>query len=332
MSTSNRSGSESGEPGPEGPEYDVVIVGGGAAGLSAAIYAVRAMLKTLIIEKTAIGGEILNTGEIENYPGFPKGIGGPELASLYEEQARRFGAEFTYDTITGLDVAGVVKRVIGDEREYTSRTVIIATGGEHNKLGVAGEDAYAGRGVSYCATCDGNFFRGMDVVVVGGGDAALDEGLYLTRLVKSVTVVHRRGELRASKILQKRAFDAPNMEFVWDSVVEEIKGNGAVQSVRLKNVKTHEETEFPTEGVFIYIGFHPVSDYLTGIVDLDNAGHVATNLQMETNVAGVYAAGDIRQFSERQLGNAVGDGIAAALGAYRYIQEQAAETETTSTG
>ena len=323
---------ESKNPESAAPEYDVVIVGGGAAGLSAAIYAVRAMLKTLVIEKMAVGGEILKTGEIENYPGFPQGIDGPELASLYEEQARRFGAEFTYDTVLKLDVGGKVKRVIGDEREYTTRTVIIATGGEHNKLGVPGEEEYAGRGVSYCATCDGNFFRDMDVTVVGGGDAALDEGLYLTRLVKSVTVVHRRDELRASKILQQRAFDAPNMDFVWDSVVEQIAGNGAVQSVRIKNIKTGEETDRPTEGVFIYIGFHPVSDYLTGVVDLDNAGHVATNLQMETNVPGVYAAGDIRQYSERQLGNAVGDGIAAALGAYRYIQEQAGEAETAPAG
>jgi len=320
-----KTGREALEPMANEPEYDVVIVGGGAAGLAASIYAVRAMLKTLIVEKMAIGGEILKTGDIENYPGFPQGIGGPELAGLYEEQARRFGVEFVYDTVEQLDVGGKVKRVVGDEREYTARAVIIATGGEHNKLGVPGEEEYAGRGVSYCATCDGNFFRDMDVIVVGGGDAAIDEGLYLTRLVKSVTVVHRRGELRASKILQKRGFETPNMSFIWDSAVEKISGNGAVNAVSIRNLKTDEVTELPTQGVFIYIGFHPVSDYLTDVVNLDAAGHVATTLSMETNVPGIYAAGDIRQFSERQLGNAVGDGIAAALASYRYIQEQASE-------
>ncbi len=304
------------------PEYDVVIVGGGAAGLSAAIYSVRAMLKTLVIEKLALGGEILKTGDIENYPGFPEGIDGTSLAGLYEEQARRFGTEFKYDTVVELDVKNKLKRVVGDEREYTSKTVIIATGGEHNKLEIPGEEEFAGRGVSYCATCDGNFFRDMDVVVVGGGDAALDEGLYLTRLAKNVTVIHRRDTLRASKILQSRAFNTPNMNFIWDSIVEEINGNGDVKSIKLRNLKTNSQQELATEGVFIYIGFHPVSDYLKDIVDLDPAGHVATNLQMNTSVPGVFAAGDIRQFSDRQLGNAVGDGIAAALSAYRYIQEE----------
>ena len=221
-----------------------------------------------------------------------------------------------------LDVKNKLKRVVGDEREYTSKAVIIATGGEHNKLEIPGEEEFAGRGVSYCATCDGNFFRDMDVVVVGGGDAALDEGLYLTRLAKNVTVIHRRDTLRASKILQSRAFNTPNMNFIWDSIVEEINGNGDVKSIKLRNLKTNSQQELATEGVFIYIGFHPVSDYLKDIVDLDPAGHVATNLQMNTSVPGVFAAGDIRQFSDRQLGNAVGDGIAAALSAYRYIQEE----------
>lgn len=305
----------------EEPEYDVVIIGGGAAGLAAAIYSVRAMLKTLVIEKQAVGGQILYTGEIENYPGFPEPISGPELAMLYQKQAERFGTQFEYDLVKSLDVKGPVKRVIGEEREYTAKTVIIATGGEHNKLGVPGEEAYSGRGVSYCATCDGNFFRDMDVTVVGGGDAALDEGLYLTRMTKSVTVVHRRDQLRASKILQQRAFDNPKMNFVWDSVVQEIKGNGAVKSVVLENVKSGEVTEHATEGVFVYIGFHPINEFMRGVVELDNSGHVVTDLQMRTSVPGVFAAGDVRTFSDRQLGNAVGDGIAAALAAYRYIQE-----------
>jgi thioredoxin reductase (NADPH) len=305
----------------DSPEYDVIIIGGGAAGLAAAIYSVRAMLKTLVIEKQAVGGQILYTGEIENYPGFPEPISGPDLAVLYEKQATRFGTKFEYDTALHLEVDGPVKKVIGEFAEYTGKTLIIATGGEHNKLGVPGEEEFAGRGVSYCATCDGNFFKDMDVTVVGGGDAAMDEGLYLTRMTKNVTVVHRRDELRASKILQQRGFDSPKMDFVWDTEVEEIKGNGMVKSVVLKNLKTGEVTERETEGVFIYIGFHPVNDYLVGAVELDGAGHVVTDLQMRTNVPGVFAAGDVRAFSERQLANAVGDGVAAALSAYRYTNE-----------
>ena len=303
------------------PQYDVIIIGGGDAGPSAALYTTRAMLKTLVLERQGLGGQILNTGAIENYPGFPDGIDGPDLAVLYAEQAKRFGAVIEYDTVESLDVDGPVKRVIGDDDEYTAKTVIIATGGEHNKLEVPGEEELSGRGVSYCATCDGNFFRGMDVMVVGGGDAAMDEGLYLTRMVNSVTVVHRRDGLRASPILQQRAFAEPKMEFVWDTVVQEIQGNGAVDKVVLKNVKDGTVSVRPTQGVFIYIGFHPISSYLRDVVELDNAGHVVTNLQMETSVPGVFAAGDVRQFSDRQLGNAVGDGIAAALAAYRYIQE-----------
>ena len=303
------------------PEYDVIIIGGGAAGLAASIYSVRAMLKTLIIEKQAVGGQILYTGEIENYPGFPEPIGGPDLAQLYEKQALRFGVEFEYDTVVALDVAGDVKRVIGEEKVYTGGTVIITTGGEHNKLEVPGEEEFSGRGVSYCATCDGNFFRDMDVTVVGGGDAALDEGLYLTRMASKVTVVHRRDSLRASRILQQRGFDNPKMDFIWDTTVQEIKGNGAVDRVTLKNLKTGEVTDRSTEGVFIFIGFHPVNDFMQGAVELDNAGHVLTNLQMETSVPGVFAAGDVRQYSDRQLANAVGDGVAAALAAYRYLNE-----------
>jgi len=303
------------------PQYDVIIIGGGAAGLAAAIYAVRAMLKTLVIERQAIGGQILYTGEIENYPGFPEPISGPDLALLYEKQAIRFGTEFEYDTITSLDVNGPVKTVIGEEARYTAKTVIITTGGEHNKLEVPGEEEFSGRGVSYCATCDGNFFKGQDVTVVGGGDAAMDEGTYLTRMTNSVTVVHRRDELRASKILQQRAFGNPKMSFVWDSAITEIKGNGDVSSILVENLKTGEITERETSGVFVYIGFHPINDFMVGSVDLDPAGHVVTDLQMRTSVPGVFAAGDVRTFSERQLANAVGDGVAAALVAYRYIQE-----------
>ncbi len=305
----------------EEPTYDVVIIGGGAAGLAASIYSVRAMLKTLVIERQAIGGQILYTGEIENYPGFPEPIAGPDLAMLYEKQATRFGVEFVYDTITRLELDGPVKKLIGEEGEYTAKAVIITSGGEHNKLEVPGEDEFAGRGVSYCATCDGNFFRDQDVTVVGGGDAAMDEGLYLTRMASSVTVVHRREELRASKILQQRAFDNPKMSFVWNSAIKEIKGDGDVKSIVLENLKTGEISEQDTNGVFVYIGFHPINEFMIGAVDLDAAGHVVTDIQMNTSVPGVFAAGDVRTFSERQLANAVGDGVAAALSAYRYITE-----------
>jgi len=303
----------------EEPKYDVVIIGGGAAGLAASIYSVRAMLKTLVLERQAIGGQILYTGEIENYPGFPEPIAGPALAELYQKQAER--VEFEYDTVTKLDVAGPVKRVIGEYGEYTAKAIIIATGGEHNKLEVPGEEEFSGKGVSYCATCDGNFFKEQDVTVVGGGDAAMDEGLYLTRMTKSVTVIHRRDELRASKILQERAFENPKMSFVWDSVVKEIRGNGSVNSVVVENIKTGKVTERPTNGVFVYIGFHPINEFMKGVVDLDPAGHVVTDIQMRTSIPGVFAAGDVRTFSDRQLANAVGDGVAAALSAYRYLTE-----------
>jgi thioredoxin reductase (NADPH) len=302
------------------PQYDVIIIGGGAAGLSAAVYTTRAMLKTLVLEQQALGGQILNTGDIENYPGFPQGIGGPELAQLYAEQAERFGAIIDYDTVEKLEVDGSIKRVIGADGEYTSRAVIIGTGGEHNKLGVPGEDKFSGRGVSYCATCDGNFFRDMEVVVVGGGDAAIDEGLYLTRMTKNVTVVHRRDKLRASQILQERAFSNPKMQFIWNSTVEEIQGDGEVSQVVIKDAKSNSLSTRETQGVFIYVGFHPVSDFMRDVIEMDAAGHVRVNLEMETSVPGVFAAGDVRQLSDRQLGNAVGDGIAAALAAYRYIQ------------
>ena len=302
-------------------DYDVIILGGGAAGLSAAVYTTRAMLKTAVIEKLGAGGQILTTGEIENYPGFPDGVDGPELAQLMERQAVKFGAELRYEEITGLRDEGEVKRVTTAEGEYTARAVIIATGGSHRKLGVPGEEEFAGRGVSYCAVCDGNFFRDQDVVVVGGGDAAMDEGLYLTSIVRSVTVVHRRDQLRASPVLQQRAFAHPKMRFLWSHVVEEVRGTEAVDRVLVRNLKTGERYEHPTSAVFIYIGFVANSEFLKGVVPLDETGHVVCNIRMETPVPGIFVAGDIRQYSDRQLGTAVGDGITAALSAYRYLTE-----------
>ena len=302
-------------------EYDVIIIGGGAAGLSAALYTGRAQLKTLILEQLSPGGQLMLTSDIENYPGFPQGVLGPELTQRMEEQARRFGAEIEYDTVERLEVDKELKVAVGAERSHTAKTIIIAAGGEHNKLEVPGEENLAGRGVSYCATCDGNFFTGQETVVVGGGDAAMDEGLYLSRIASKVTVVHRRDDLRASKILQERALATPNMEFKWSHAVREIRGNGSVDRLLLEDLKAGEQYEFPTAAVFIYVGFHPNSSFLQGTVPLDGGGHVITNMRMEMPIPGVFACGDVRQFSDRQLGNAVGDGITAALSAYRYITE-----------
>lgn len=298
-------------------EYDAIILGAGAAGMSAALYTARAMLKTVVIECLGPGGQLLITDEIENYPGFPEGVKGPLLAADMEKQATRFGAEIAYTEIEGLDdLDKAVKLVRTDGRDYTTRSIIVATGGAHNKLGVDGEDKLAGRGVSYCAVCDGNFFKGEDVVVVGGGDSALDEGNYLSGIVNSVTVIHRRDELRATKVLQERAFNNDRFKFLWSHVVEEFVGNEMLGAAKVKNLKTEEVYDYPTSAAFIYVGFHPNTEYLKGQLDMDPLGHLYTDIHMRTKLPGVYACGDARADSTRQLGAAVGDGITAALAAY----------------
>jgi thioredoxin reductase (NADPH) len=298
-------------------EFDVVILGAGAAGLAASLYTSRAMMKTVMLESLGVGGQLLITDEIENYPGFPRGVKGQELSQMMEEQTTRFGTVIEYAEVEGLDdLESPVKVVHTDSKDYTARSIIIATGGSHNKLGAPGEDEYAGKGVSYCAVCDGNFFRGQDVVVVGGGDAALDESNYLSGIVNSVTVVHRRDELRATRVLQERAFANPKYKWLWSHVVEEFVGNGALEAARVKNLKNGEIYDYPTAAAFIYVGFHPNSDYLKGLVDMDALGHIHTDMHMRTKVPGVYACGDIRAESTRQLGAAVGDGITAALAAF----------------
>ena len=300
--------------------YDVVILGGGAAGLSAAIYTSRAMLKTLILDGVGCGGQILVTDVIENYPGFPDGIKGPDLSRLMCEQSGKFGAEMRHELITEIENLDQPSKIVHtDSGSYSAKVIIVTTGGSHRKLDVPGEEEYAGKGVSYCAVCDGNFFRGEDVVVVGGGDAALDEGGYLTGIVNQVTVVHRRDQLRASPILQERAFSNSKFKFLWSHVVEEIIGNGIAKAVRVKDLKNDNVYDYPTAGVFIYVGFQSNSDFLKGQLSLDGAGHIYTDINMATGVPGVYAAGDIRVSSYRQLGTAVGDGITAALSAYWYI-------------
>ena len=299
------------------PEYDVVILGAGAAGLAASLYTSRAMMKTVMLESLGVGGQLLITDEIENYPGFPEGVKGQELSQMMEDQTTRFGTIIEYTEIEGVDdLDKPVKVVHTDSKDYTTKSIIIATGGSHNKLGTVGEDEYSGKGVSYCAVCDGNFFRGQDVVVVGGGDAALDESNYLSGIVNSVTIIHRRDELRATRVLQERAFANPKYKWLWSHVVEEFVGNGVLEAARVKNLKSGEVYDYPTAAAFIYVGFHPNSDYLKGLVDMDELGHLHTDMHMRTKVPGVYACGDIRAESTRQLGAAVGDGISAALAAF----------------
>ena len=298
-------------------DYDVIILGAGAAGLAAGLYTTRAMMKTLIVESLGPGGQLMITDEIENYPGFPEGVKGPKLADDMEKQTSRFGAQLEYTEVEGLDdLDKPVKVVHTYDRDYSAKSIIVATGGAHNKLGVTGEDGFAGRGVSYCAVCDGNFFRGQDVMVVGGGDSAIDEGYYLSGIVNSVTVVHRRDELRATKILQERAFASEKFKFLWSHVVEEFVGEEMLEAARVKNLKTGEVYDYPTAAAFIYVGFHPNTEYLKGELDMDPLGHLFTDINMRTKLPGIYACGDARAESTRQLGAAVGDGITAALAAY----------------
>ena len=299
------------------PEHDVIILGAGAAGLAASLYTTRAMMKTVLIESLGVGGQLLITDEIDNYPGFPQGVKGQELAQMMEEQTTRFGTVIEYAEVESVeDFDQPVKVVHTDEKTYTAKAVIIASGGSHNKLGVTGEDELAGRGVSYCAVCDGNFFRGQDVVVVGGGDAAMDESFYLTGIVNSVTVIHRRDELRATRVLQERAFNNPKYKWLWSHVVEEFVGNDVMEAARVKDLKSGEVYDYPAAAAFIYVGFHPNSDYLKGLLDMDALGHLYTDMHMRTKLPGIYACGDIRAESTRQLGAAVGDGITAALAAF----------------
>ncbi len=301
-------------------QYDVVIIGGGFCGLSAAIYTTRSQMKTLVMERAVMGGQIINTDAIENYPGISKLITGVDLITEAEAQATKFGAEYAFGEVRRIALKGGPPfKLWTDDEEYHAKAVIIATGGEHKKLGVPGEDEFGAKGVSYCATCDGNFFTNMDVTVVGGGDSAVQEGLYLTRMCKSVTVVHRRDKLRASMIQQERAFANPKMKFVWDSTVEKVGGNGQVQSVALKNLKTGKQTEMPTQGVFVYIGFTPLTEVFKPEIEMDDGAHIKVDIMMQTNVPGVFAAGDCRWKSTKQLANSAGDGVTAAIAAYEFI-------------
>ena len=303
--------------------YDVVIIGGGPAGLTAGIYAGRAQLKTVIVEKGLPGGQIAQTDEVENYPGFPEGISGPELASRMVRQAEKFGARIVMDEGLGLEKAEGGYLVRGYERNYRARAVIVATGANPRRLGVPGEDKFYGRGVSTCATCDGFFYRDKEVVVVGGGDAAVEEGIFLTKFARKVTLVHRRDELRANKVAQKRAFQNPKMHFLFSHVVTEILGEDQVTGVRLKNLKTGEEYVYPTDGVFVFIGHEPNTAFLKGVVELRPDGYIAVRDEVFTSEPGIFAAGDVADPIYRQLTTSVGAGTRAAMMAERYLAEEA---------
>lgn len=301
--------------------YDVIIAGAGPAGMTAAVYASRANLDTLMVERGVPGGQMADTEAIENYPGY-ESILGPDLSNKMFEHAKKFGAEYAYGDIKEIIDHGDYKEVHAGSKTFKTKALIITTGAQYKKLGITGEEKLTGRGVSYCAVCDGAFFKDKELAVIGGGDSAVEEGLYLTRFAKKVTVIHRRDTLRAQKIIQDRAFDNDKMEFIWDTVVETInEKDGKVGSLSLKNVKTDEKSEFAIDGVFIYIGMVPLSEPFKSLGIVDDEGYIPTNENMETKIPGIYAAGDIRVKDLRQVVTATGDGSIAAETAIKYIEE-----------
>ncbi len=300
-------------------EYDVIIIGGGPAGLTAGIYTSRARLSTLMIEKMAVGGQIINAWQVENYPGHKDGVSGVDLTMAMHEQATKFGVETLSDEVTSIAVKGDKKVVKTTQDTFTAKAVIIAGGSERQKLGVPGETEFTGKGVSYCATCDGAFFRDKAVAVIGGGNSAVTEALELTKFAAKVYLVHRRNELRATKILQEKALAQPKIKPIWDSVVEAITGDKFVQKLKLKNMKTKKTDELEVDGIFISVGTQPATGYLKGVVKLDAFNYVEVDDKLQTNVPGIFATGDIRSGSIKQVIAAAGDGAIAAVNAGKYI-------------
>ena len=304
-------------------QYEVIVVGAGPAGMTAAMYAGRAMLNTLILERGAPGGELLNTELIEDYPGF-ESVLGHELATKFESHARKFGARFETGTVTKVRRRddGIFEVATEGGPTYTAATVIVTAGGTPVKLNVPGEAEYAGKGVSYCAICDGAFFRGHTIAVVGGGDAAVEEADFLTRYAEKVYLIHRRNELRASKILQKRLFENPKIEMIWDTVVEKINGDaqGLVDTIDLRNVNTGAQSKLKATGIFVFIGFRPNTGIIDGHADHDEMGYLRTDPNMETTIKGMFASGDVRSQLTRQVTTAVGDGTTAAIAAEKYLK------------
>ncbi len=305
--------------------YDVAIIGAGPAGLSAALYAGRARLSTLLIEKEKDGGQIVQTAEIENYPGSPEEESGPSLVAKMSAQADRFGAQRVKDAIVSVELSGDEKVIVGQKDTYRAKTVILATGASAAKLGCPGEAEFTGRGVSYCATCDGPFYNGLAVYVAGGGDAAVEEAIYLTRFARKVTIVHRRDQLRAAKSIQEKAFANEKIEFLWNSTIAEIKGEGLIGEIVVKNEKTGELTSLKPDpkdglfGLFVFVGYHPQTELFLDQLDHER-GYLITDEAMHTNLPGVFAAGDIRKKTLRQVVTAVADGAIAAVEANKYLE------------
>jgi len=303
----------------------VLILGAGPAGMSAALYAARAELEPLVLIGTDLGGQASLTYTIENYPGFPEGVGGAELGELFKKQAEHFGARFEYDLATEVDFSSRPFKVKTYNGELLAETVILTTGASPNHLNIPGEKELTGRGVSYCATCDGWFFKGKKLVVVGGGDSALEEAIFLTRFASSVTIVHRRDELRAGAILQRRAMENEKIHFIWNSVPLEILGTDSVQGLRLQNVITGEESTFEADGAFIFIGHTPNTQLYQGQIDMDDKGYIKTDLTMNTNIPGVFVAGEVMDSHYRQVVTSAGMGAAAAIQAGRFLEEHSLE-------
>jgi thioredoxin reductase (NADPH) len=304
--------------------YDVIIIGSGSAGYTAAIYACRAGRKTLVLAGSIPGGQLMITSEVENYPGFPEGVLGPELMEKFRRQAERFGPEIVYDDVSFVDFSSRPFKIVAGGKTYEGKSVIIATGANAKWLGLPSETKFRGRGVSSCATCDGFFFKGKDVVTVGGGDTAMEEANFLANITNSVTVVHRRDMLRASKIMQERATANPKIRFIWDSAVKEITGDDKVTGVQLHNLKSGKDSHVKAEGVFVAIGYEPNTGFLKGKVELDSQGYVVTRKETETSVPGVFAAGDVRDHKYRQAITAAADGCKAAIDADRFLAEHKA--------
>lgn len=308
-------------------EIDIAIIGGGPAGMAAGLYAARALRSTVLFEGGVLGGQIATSDRVENYPGFPDGIGGFELAMAFHQQSEHHGMETVYAMVSSLEPQEDGRFRLGTDGggEFIAKAVIVTAGANPNKLGIPGETELTGRGVSYCATCDAAFFKNMEVAVVGGGDAAVEEAIFTTRYASKVTLIHRRDELRAQAVLQERARNAENLEFLWDTVVEEIHGSdqvtGEVEKVVLRNVKTGEQSEMPVKAVFIFIGQTPNSNLLEGLVELDAGKHACVNEWMETKVPGLFVAGDVRANAARQVVSSAGDGATAAIRADHYITD-----------
>mgnify|MGYP000860157022 FL=1 len=306
--------------------YDVIIIGSGPAGLSAALYAARARMKTLLLERAKVGGQIVITHEVANYPGSVEDATGPSLIARMERQVESFGAERKKENIKEVDLTGKIKVIKGDKEEYKAKAVIIATGATPRRIGCPGENDLIGKGVSYCATCDADFFQDLEVFVVGGGDSAIEEAMYLTKFARKVTIVHRRDELRAAKSIQEKAFNNPKIEIMWNSVISEIKGEGMVESAVFKNTVTGETKEYfadeedGTFGVFVFVGYIPINELVKGVITTNEAGYIVTDDCMRTNIEGVFAAGDIREKPLRQVVTATADGAVAAVMAEKYIE------------